>query len=202
MGILSGSIVCIFGVILQTVSQNIATFVVGRIFIGIGSGISTGSAPTLISEVLPPRVRGTVMGLFFSCFYIGSLLSALVNYLVVDAFAGTWVWRLPSILQLFFSFWAIATLPFTPESPRWFISKGRMEEARETLAVIYGFDDPNGPETSELLHEIVDVLRKEEEMYPGNPWKEIVSSKANRHRLFIVATFGIMTEMSGNYVIS
>jgi MFS family permease len=200
-GILIGSIVCLLGVIMQSAAQNIATFVVGRIFIGIGNGISTGSAPTLIGEVLPPRFRGAVMGLFFSCFYVGSLISALINYLVVNV-SGTWAWRIPSIIQALFSLWAIATLPFTPESPRWFISQGETEAARETLAVIYGHKDPNSDETSTLYDEIVNVLRREEEAYPANPWKELISTKANRHRLFIVATFGIMTEMSGNFVIS
>lgn len=200
-GILIGSIICIVGVIIQSASQNIASFVIGRIIIGIGSGISSGSAPTLIGEILPARWRGIVMGLFFSCFYIGSLLSAGVNYRT-QYLPGTWAWRIPSIIQALFSMLAIMTLPFTPESPRWYISKGKFEAARETLAVIYGHNDPNGEETSTYFNEITNLIRKEEKLYPGNPWKELIATKANRHRLFIVATFGIMTEMSGNFVIS
>jgi MFS family permease len=114
-GILIGSVVCIIGVIIQTAAQNIGTFVLGRIFIGIGSGISVGSVPTLIGEVLPPRVRGAVMGLYFSCYFVGSLISALVNYLVVDL-SGTWAWRIPSVLQAFFSICAIATVRIGPST--------------------------------------------------------------------------------------
>jgi MFS family permease len=201
MGILIGCCVTLVGVIMQSASQNIATFVVGRIFIGLGCSINTGSAPTLIGEVLPAKSRGPIMGLFFSCYYVGSLISSGINYRVVDV-ESTWAWRIPSIIQCVPSILAIIVLPFMPESPRWLISKGRHEEARETLAIVYGHNDVKSTEAEAVYTEIENVLRKEDQMYPGNPWKELVSSKPNLRRLWVVATFGIMIELLGNFVIS
>lgn len=55
-------------------------FVVARIIVGFGSAISNASAPVLLAELLPARTRGRILGIFFSCFYVGSLISAVVNY--------------------------------------------------------------------------------------------------------------------------
>ncbi|KAH8646313.1 general substrate transporter [Xylariales sp. PMI_506] len=200
-GILIGCIVTLIGAIIQSAAQNIATFVIGRIFIGIGTGINTGSAPTLIGEVLPAESRGPIMGIFFSCYYVGSLLSSGINYRVVDV-QSTWAWRIPSIIQAFPSLLAIACLPFMPESPRWLVSQGRTEEARETLAIIYGQTDVNSVEAEKVYSEVVHVLKREAELYPKNPWIELVSSKPNLRRLWVVASFGVMIELCGNFVIS
>jgi MFS family permease len=74
------SIVAIAGIILQAAAQNVAMFVIARFIVGIGSAVSNGAAPTLLGELLPPRKRARVLGLLFSCYYVGSLASAIVNY--------------------------------------------------------------------------------------------------------------------------
>jgi MFS family permease len=74
------SAVTTIGIILQAASQSVSMFVVARIIIGIGSAISNGAAPTLLGELLLPRNRARILGLFFSCYYVGSLASAIVNY--------------------------------------------------------------------------------------------------------------------------
>jgi hypothetical protein len=61
---------------------------------------------------------------------------------------------------------------------------------------------PDDGETITAVSTIESVLRKEEALHPRNPWRELVATKANRRRLFIVATFGVMIEMFGNFVIS
>lgn len=199
-GILLAACVCIVGTIIQSASQNIATFVIGRIFIGFGSGLAVGSAPTLISEILPATKRGSTLGLFFSCFFVGSLLSSGINYRVVNV-SGTWAWRIPSIIQAFPSLLALGCLPFVPESPRWLIAKGRREEATEVIAVITA-SLPTDERTTLAVTRIENVLRREAELYPGNPWKELISTKGNRRRIFIVASFGVTIELYGNFVIS
>ncbi|KAK7890709.1 hypothetical protein LTR67_007918 [Exophiala xenobiotica] len=200
VGIFIAACICLIGTIIQSAAHNIATFVIGRMFIGFGSNLASGAAPTLISEILPPTSRGSVLGFFFSCFYVGSLLSAGINYRVVEI-DTTWAWRIPSIIQSLPSLLALCCLPFVPESPRWLLSRGRREEAAEVLAVMNG-TSPDDGETITAVSTIESVLRKEEALHPRNPWRELVATKANRRRLFIVATFGVMIEMFGNFVIS
>lgn len=199
--ILIASIVTIVGLILQTASQNIGMFVVARIIVGIGSAISNGAAPTLLGELLPPRQRARILGLFFSCFYVGSLASSIVNY-GSQNIQGTWSWRLPSLLQLIPSLLAIIIVPFVPESPRWLIAHERNDEALEVLIIMQGKKKTDTQDGSEQLREIRDTLIHEAEEYPRNPWREIVSTKGNRRRLFILCTFGPMINMFGNFIIS
>ncbi|KAH8655307.1 general substrate transporter [Xylariales sp. PMI_506] len=200
-GIYVAGAICILGVIIQSAAHNIATFVIGRIIIGLGSELASGPAPALIAEVLPARQRGPILGLYWTCFFVGSLVSSGINYRVVDI-STTWAWRIPSIIQAVPSLMSMMILPFVPESPRWLVMRGRHDEAREVLAIMHGKNDISSKDTSEVFNEITSILNKEKEEQLGSPWKEFLRTKPNRHRFIIILIFGVMIEMLGNYVIS
>jgi MFS family permease len=58
-----GSLIAIIGIILQTAAQNIAMFVVARIILGFGTGISSVAAGVYLSETFPTRWRAWGVGL-------------------------------------------------------------------------------------------------------------------------------------------
>ncbi|KAL4961083.1 general substrate transporter [Aspergillus stella-maris] len=194
-------VITVIGIILQAVAQNIAMFVVARIIIGIGIGISSGAASTLLGELLPPRRRARVLGLFFSCFFVGSLISSIINY-GTQNISSTWAWRLPSLLQFIPSLLAAICVPFVPESPRWLIGQDRNEEALEVLMIMQGKGNIDAGKANDELNGIRDTIVREAAEYTGNPYREFLSTKANRKRLVIIVSFGLMIEMFGNFIIS
>lgn len=65
---------------LQIVAQYTGMFVAGRLMIGISIAVQNLIAPKLLGELLGPRGLARVLGLFFSCYCVDSLLPAIVNY--------------------------------------------------------------------------------------------------------------------------
>src|ERR1700678_3358667 len=61
-----GSAILLVGVVLQTVSQNYAMFVVSRLLIGFGNTIQTTACPILISELSHPSQRTQMVGIMNS----------------------------------------------------------------------------------------------------------------------------------------
>jgi len=85
---------------------------------------------TLMQEFSPAHKRGWFTGITTTMLPAGSLLAALLGY-----FAAPYIgWRgmvatglLPALLCLYIRI-------FVPESPHWLLRKGRVEEARKSLA--------------------------------------------------------------------
>lgn len=199
--ILASAITCFIGTILQAASQNIAMFITARIIIGLGSALSSGAAPALLGELLPAVTRGRILGFFFSCFYVGSLASAIINY-GSQNIPNTWAWRLPSLLQFLPSLLSLLILPCIPESPRWLVSRGRHEHALEVLVVTQGRGNPDSETVREAFTQIENALSSENARFQHNPWREIISTPANRRRLLILCTFGVMINSFGNFIVS
>lgn len=79
-GIYLSAILQIIGAILQGAAQHISMFIIGRFFIGAGSGFAQAAASTYVAETVPSRVRAFALGLYFTCWAIGSLIASGVCY--------------------------------------------------------------------------------------------------------------------------
>lgn len=123
--------------VLQIFAQTPAQLVVERFLIGIAVGADYPIATSLLAEFAPKKYRGFVLGLLMVMWYIGAMLADIVGYLLINVPNG-WRWMLGSA--------AIPALILmigrmgTPESPRWLVSKNRIEEARKVMKQVYGPD--------------------------------------------------------------
>ena len=113
---------------------------------------------------------------------------------------STWAWRGLAIGQVVPSLLSLCLLPFTPESPRWLISKDRHEEAFDLLVMLHG----KGNRQSELVlaeyKEIRDTLEFERQ-HQGN-YKSLVAPKANLKRFLIVIVLNIAAQVIGSNIVS
>lgn len=107
------------------------TFAVFRFIGGLGVGASTVAAPAYISEIAPAKDRGKLVGLYQFNIVFGILIAFFSNYLLNDIGENAWRWMigveaLPAFLYTVFAF-------FIPKSPRWLLSRNRVDEARLVL---------------------------------------------------------------------
>lgn len=79
-----------------------------------------------------------------SVFISGGLAVAAWVGLGMSFTASSVQWRFPLALSSVFAIITIITVSMMPESPRWLLKKGRVEEAREVMAALQGVpeDDP------------------------------------------------------------
>jgi MFS family permease len=79
LGIALAACMNVLGATLGAASQNTGMFIFGRVVIGMGVGIAQTSAGAYVSETTPPNVRAFALGLFFTCWAIGSFLATGVS---------------------------------------------------------------------------------------------------------------------------
>lgn len=110
---------------------------------GFGFGALTATAPNWQSECSPASHRGAAVLLESLFISAGLALSAWVN-LGMSFTTGSVSWRFPLAMSAFWALIVVATVPMLPESPRWLVKTGRIEEARQVLSALQGVpeDDP------------------------------------------------------------
>ena len=100
---------------------------------GLGIGGSSVLGPMYIAEISPARSRGRLVGFFQFNIVFGILVAYFSNYLIGLAGLGPleWRWKLgvAAIPAVVFFLMLIGI----PQSPRWLVKKGRVEEARVVL---------------------------------------------------------------------
>ena len=114
------------------------TFAVFRFVGGLGVGISTIAAPAYISEIAPAKQRGRLVGLYQFSLVSGILLAFISNYLLSGVGENDWRWMMG--VEAFTAFIYTLLCLGIPKSPRWLITKNRLDEAKG----IYSQIDPDG----------------------------------------------------------
>ena len=122
------------GALLCAFAMSAVTLIVGRIIVGLGIGLSSGTVPVYISEVSPANARGWQVSLFQLAITFGILLAYVVDY----AFAGIEGWRWMFGLAVVPSAIFALGMLYLPESPRWLAMNGKLENARKVLMRVRG----------------------------------------------------------------
>lgn len=133
LGLVACNIVFCVGVILQTIATDIPVFVAGRFFAGYGVGMISATIPLYQSETAPKWIRGVIVGAYQLAITIGLLLAAIVDNATKDRYdSGSY--RIPVAVQFAWAIILFVGCIFLPETPRWFIKKGRPENAAKSLS--------------------------------------------------------------------
>jgi MFS transporter, SP family, sugar:H+ symporter len=126
--------------------DNLTALIVARVIGGIGVGIASVVAPAYIAEIAPAQIRGRLGSGQQLAIVTGIFISLLVDYIFATAagsstqtlWLGLAAWRwmflamtVPAVIY--------GVLSVTiPESPRYLVARGRVDEARGVLGRVLG----------------------------------------------------------------
>ncbi len=193
----------LFGVsaIASALAPTFTILVIARMIGGLGVGASLIVAPMFIAEISPPKMRGKMVSINQLNIVIGISAAFFTNYLILRwgqsdlAWAQTlmlgehnWRWMLgletlPAIIYFIGLF-------FVPQSPRWQIRAGKVDEARLTMNRLFGEE--------EAEKQIADVVKSLE----ADKHREKVSVReifqpALRFVLIIGVVLAILQQITG-----
>lgn len=154
--IMTGAVITVIGSVLLSSSFTLAQLPVGRLVLGIGFGCITSTVPVWQSESSPAEHRGALVcleGLFAS----GGLAISQWVELGFSFTEGSINWRFPWALPILFAAWILICIPFLPDSPRWLVKKGRVEEASRILAILADLPE-DSPEVAADIQEMQESL--------------------------------------------
>ncbi|MBR3207564.1 MAG: MFS transporter [Bacillus sp. (in: Bacteria)] len=157
------SIACVF-------SGNFMALFIFRFIQGIGVGGEVPVAASYINELSRAQGRGRFFMLYEMIFPLGLMISAQIGAFVVPSFGWKWMFLIGGIGGLIvFGFFFMLR-----ESPRWLISKGRLDEAERIIEEIEASTDKRMP----VANQVSSSTEK-------GDWKELFSTFYRKRTLVV-----------------
>lgn len=162
----------------------VAVLVAARVLGGLAVGIASVVVPMYLSELAPTRNRGGVATLNQLMIAIGIFLAYLTSFLLAPWSAWRWMLGIalvPAVLLLF-------GVSRSPETPRWLVAHGRVDEARRVLR-----DQLDPDEAERVLADVPRTLRNERE---SAGWREL-GTRALRRPLLVAVGLAALQQLIG-----
>ena len=111
-------------------------FYATRFVAGMGIGGQYAAINSAIDEMMPSKYRGRVDIWINGTYWAGAILGSFASLVFLNAFAINVGWRLAFLMGPVLALVVIVVGRTLPESPRWLMTHGRVEEAERELAKI------------------------------------------------------------------
>ncbi|KAL3464852.1 general substrate transporter [Aspergillus heterothallicus] len=196
-----GSVLTLIGIALSCSAFQLPQLFIGRILTGMGVGIFSATVPVWQSECSPPVNRGrhvVVDGIFITSGYV---VVYWVNFGFSKAQQYDFSWRVPLAIPALFSIILCCSVFFFPESPRWLVSVGKIEQATSELARIKKLD----PTADAITREITAIeVSLESTASNASSWRNIFTMKDGKlfYRCMLCIGLQFWIQMTGAQVIS
>jgi len=157
-----------------------------------------------MSEICPKKVRGALVAGYQFAITLGLLIAACVNYGVQDR-GDRSEYRIPIGIQFAWGVILGGGIACLPDSPRYFVKRGRVEKARDSLARLRG--QPKDSEYVEAeLSEIVANEEYERSIIPAGGWYQgwancfrgsVFKSNSNLRKTILGTSMQMMQQWTG-----
>ncbi|KJZ76885.1 hypothetical protein HIM_03762 [Hirsutella minnesotensis 3608] len=205
--VIMGCVIYALGVVIQMItspSAALGPMVTGRLVAGLGVGFESAVVILYMSEICPRKVRGALVAGYQFCITIGILLASCVVY-GTKSLPDTSSYRIPIAIQFPWAIILGGGLLFLPDSPRYFVKKGQVQNAISALARIRG-----QPENSEYVQgELAEIIANEEyerALIPSTTWfgswancfrGSLFEAKSNLRRTILGTSLQMMQQWTG-----
>ncbi|SCU92285.1 LADA_0F15610g1_1 [Lachancea dasiensis] len=140
LGLILSTIIFTIGVILQVIASEQNLLIVGRVIAGTGVGVLSAIVPLYQAEASPKWIRGAVTSCYQWAITIGLLLAACVNQ-GTHGRHDSGSYRIPIAIQLLWALIMFVGMVILPESPRFYVMKGKVSEASKSLSKLRGLPE-------------------------------------------------------------
>merc|ERR1711939_316289 len=205
--VIFGCSIYMIGVIIQMITgagNALAAIVTGRLVAGIGVGFESAIVILYMSGICPRKVRGALVAGYQFCITIGIMLASIVVYATEDR-TDTGAYRIPIAIQFAWALILAGGLMTLPDSPRYFVKRGKLEQATIALSKLRG--QPRDSEYVQVeLSEIVANEEYERAIIPSSGWFSswmncfkggLWSSKSNLRRTILGTSLQMMQQWTG-----
>ncbi|WP_407662681.1 sugar porter family MFS transporter [Mycolicibacter minnesotensis] len=172
--------------LLGAAATSVSTLTLARLLLGITIGVSVVVVPVFVAESAPAHARGALL----VTYGVATVIGIIAGYVIAYLFAGAGNWRamlglaaVPAVLVT----WVLARVP---DTARWYLLKGRVDEAERTLRRI----EP-GADAQRELAEIGATLAQDQAGGLG-VLREMLRPPYLRATLFVV-TLGFFIQITG-----
>ena len=133
--ILAAAVIFAIGALWSGLAPDVYNLITARLFLGVAIGVSSFAVPLYIAEIAPAKLRGQLVTMFQLMITIGVLVSYFSDLLFANEQDMT-CWRPMFYVGVIPAIILLTGMAFMPESPRWLMSKGKIEESRKILSGI------------------------------------------------------------------
>jgi sugar porter (SP) family MFS transporter len=127
---------------------NVEVLMLWRLIGGAGIGVASVVAPMYIAEIAPSQLRGRLGSLQQLAIVLGIFATGVSNYIIVSLAGSStseWLFGIEAWRWMFLVMLVPAAVYFLmawriPESPRYLVEMGRLDEARAVLESVFTTD--------------------------------------------------------------
>lgn len=166
----------------------------------MGTGFVTATVPMWQAECAKPHRRGAMVMIEGALIIFGLAFSYWLNFAFYFV-AGQVNWRFPIAFQCVFAGILVVFILEMPESPRWLVKKGRIEEAKAIWAALDGVlaDDPI---IAMHIEEVSSALEQEQGSRQSLKMIGTQGRKKHFHRSMLAIWSQAMQQLSGTNLIT